>query len=116
MRILVADQESVDRSLLKAICRGHRINEAKHSTEALRLGDKVDLIFTDIGFPGLAGKEYITALKRRTMAKIIIVTAYTDYEDTRVDHIFYKPINRKQITEIINSYDKTKTSARTDEK
>ena len=109
MRILIADGESACRELLKVMCRGHRISEAKHSTDALRLSDKVDLILTDIGFPGLSGDEYINALKRRSLAKIIVITAWIDYENTKVDDIILKPIDRKTILSIIDKYDTKKS-------
>ena len=90
MRILIADPLRDQRALLRAMCRGYWVKEVSHSTEALSKAKDFDVILTEVGFPGLGGQDYLDQLRRKTTAKIIVVTAYRENFDA--DVVFHKPI------------------------
>ena len=101
MRILIADQLSEQRLILRLYCKGHLVKECKHSTEVLAKAKDADIIFTEVWFPGLGGNEYLRALRKKTNAKIIVTTAQKDdYEN--VDMVIRKPFYKSEVIEAIS--------------
>ena len=103
MKILIADQIRDQRTIIRVMCAGHWVKEASHSTEAIAKAKDFDLIFTEITFPGLAGNEYLSALRKATKAKIVVVTAQTEgYE--QMDMVITKPFYKREIIEALANF------------
>ena len=88
-RILIADDEDLERAALRFIINGSRlepeflIDEAKNGHEALELGKAghYDAIFLDIKMPGLDGLGAAEALRRAgILAPIVIISAFDTFE------------------------------------
>ena len=101
MRILIADQRADQRDLLKRICVGHWVREAKYSTQVLSKCKDFDLIFTEIWFPGLGGMEYIEMLKKKTTARVVIVSTADGHG---LNDYIRKPFSRDQIKTYLNEH------------
>lgn len=85
VRILIADDEPQIRRLLKAALArgGYETIEAEDGRAALSALDidKPDLVLLDLGFPDRDGIELIGAIKARSPAKILVVTAREDVRE-----------------------------------
>jgi CheY-like chemotaxis protein len=108
MRILIADQLRDQRLIIRLMCGGHWVKEVSHSTEAISKAKDFDLIFTEVVFPGLAGNDYLSALRRATNGKIIVTTAQREgYE--QMDMVIRKPFYKSQIVEAISKFSNERT-------
>ena len=88
-RILIADDEDLERAALRFIMAGSGldgeflIDEARNGHEALRLGmeKKYDAIFLDIKMPGLSGLQVAEAFRGAgILAPIVIISAFDTFE------------------------------------
>lgn len=82
--ILIVDDEAAVVDVFTQLLEqsGHRIRGAGSAEEAIALVAKqdFDLIFLDLGLPGISGLEAIAALAAETKAPIIIMTGHADEE------------------------------------
>jgi CheY-like chemotaxis protein len=81
-KILIVDDESSLRTLLKAVLDsepGYELQEASNGDEALELitQSKPDLIILDVMMPGQSGFEVCEKIKRNNQLKDIIVLILT---------------------------------------
>lgn len=88
-RILIADDEDLERAALRFIMAGSGldreflIDEARNGHEALQLGTdkKYDAIFLDIKMPGLNGLQVAEELRRAgILSPIVIISAFDTFE------------------------------------
>lgn len=115
MNIIIIDDESV-------ICDGlshmiSSINSAYHiigiftdASEALQTSDwdSIQLVFTDISMPGMDGLKFLRLLKKiNSSIMVVIITAYAKFEYAQeaikyqvLDYLL-KPVNKKQLTDIL---------------
>lgn len=115
LTLLVADDEPIVRTYLRRYVRENGLpvadlHEAANGREAIDLALKhsPDLILMDIRMPGVGGLDAAAAiLKERPEARVIIVTAYDDFEYARsalrfgVADYFLKPLDPKALAEMI---------------
>ena len=87
-RVMIIDDEKALRNLLKASIDWQEmglevVGEAASGIEAINIIDKLhpDIIFVDIRMPFMDGIEFSKiALKRYRQMKIIILTAFDEFE------------------------------------
>jgi two-component system sensor histidine kinase/response regulator len=109
-RILVVDDEPLNRQLLRACFggSGHEIVEARDGHEALIAAEEhtPDLVLLDVMMPGMSGYECVAQLRAMfegALVPIVLVTALHDRE-ARVtglaagaDEFLTKPIDREEL-------------------
>lgn len=114
-RVLIIDDEKSIRNLLKNILKREELNievvgEAESGIEAINIMEKVlpDIAFVDIKMPFMDGIEFSKlAISRYPNLKIIILTAFSDFEYARqcvgigVCEYLLKPIVRKDIRDVL---------------
>lgn len=81
VRILVVDDESGPRNLLKESLslKGYHVNTAKTGEKACQLIDEAsfDLVITDLNMPGLSGIELLNKIRQLSPeTHVIIITGY----------------------------------------
>lgn len=112
-RVMIIDDEKALRNLLKASVDWQEmglevVGEAASGIEAINIIDKLrpDIIFVDIRMPFMDGIEFSKiALKRYRQMKIIILTAFDEFEYAKqciglgITDYLLKPIVRTDIRE-----------------
>ena len=114
MKILIADDEAIDRQgirfMIKRMGLQAEIFEALNGIEALDIvnHEEIDLIVTDIKMPGLTGVELIAKIiNERPDIKCIVVSAFGEFEYAKklmrmgVSHYIIKPINPQEFAEAL---------------
>lgn len=114
MRILVAEDNSVNREVLREILEveGHTVHEAKDGREAAKLAatERYDAVLMDISMPnldGMSATELIRAAGPNQQVPIIGVTAHAlpDEIDTflasGMDDVIVKPIRKNAIRAVL---------------
>lgn len=111
MKILIVDDERIEREGIRFLIRTHNIDltvkEAENGEKALEIisNDSIDILFTDIKMPFMDGLEL--AEKARVLnpdIKVILFSAYSEFEYAReaikldVDYYILKPINVDEFT------------------
>jgi two-component system cell cycle sensor histidine kinase/response regulator CckA len=87
--LLVDDEESVRAIVKKILARqGHKILEAEHGADALRLAagydGRIDLLITDMYMPGLRGPEiFEKLLEKRPGIRVLYMSGYGDEDVAR---------------------------------
>lgn len=112
--VLIVEDEgplrTVARRVLKAA--GYDVLAAANAEEALRIaqevGDRIDIVFTDVVMPGMNGGELVERLLALyPRLKVVFTSGYTDEKLARSgvgDHRFLpKPYEPAQLTDIIRS-------------
>lgn len=114
-RVMIIDDEKALRSLLKAVIDWESygmeiVGEAASGTEAINIIDDLapHVVFADIRMPFMDGLEFAELAKERyPKLKIVILTAYEDFEYARrcislgtTDYLL-KPVNRKEIDGVL---------------
>jgi CheY-like chemotaxis protein len=88
MKILIIDDEPlVRRALVRALQKKkHQVVEAADGAEGLRLWheQQPQLIFLDVVMPVMGGREFLAKLPV-SPSKIILMSAHTGVDDSRVD-------------------------------
>jgi len=85
--VLVVEDEAMVRMAAVEMIQtmGFEVRQASDATQALKaLGgeDRIDILFTDIGLPGMRGPELAeAALKLRPALKVIFASGYADAGD-----------------------------------
>lgn len=68
---------------------GYRVHLAANSQHALEVAaqlDSLDLLLTDVGLPGLNGRQLAEMLQqRRPGLPVVLITGYAEQAATRVD-------------------------------
>jgi len=82
--VLVVEDERVVRNLIVEMLReqGYRVLEAEDGPEGLKIiqsGERIDLLLTDVGLPGLNGRQLADAAReQRPDLKILFMTGYVE--------------------------------------
>ncbi len=113
-RILVVDDNLDATSTMANIFRvlGHQVRSARNGEEAVRLAGefKPELIFMDIGMPGMNGYDACRAIRAEAWGRSIVMVALTGWgqdEDRRrsqeagFDHHLVKPIDGQMIARLL---------------
>ncbi|MEK6555461.1 MAG: response regulator [Bdellovibrionota bacterium] len=113
-KILVADDQSDMRKILKAILtvKGHQVDEAEDglmAKELIAAGKKYDLIISDFQMPRLDGVGFLTWVKSNSPnIPFILITAFTQILETQVafklgaNDFLTKPFKQEDILEAVN--------------
>lgn len=115
MRILVADDEPIEREALQVLVRRHLpqveiVGEAGSGRQAVELADRLhpDVILMDIEMPGLTGLEALKEIRaRHPEIRCLIVSAYDHFpfaqEALRLGAADYllKPVKRDQMLAVL---------------
>jgi PAS domain S-box-containing protein len=115
--LVVEDNDSVRAFSCEALKDlGFKVVEAVDASEALRIlerGSKIDLMFTDIGLPGLNGRELVSTVQRKyPSVRILFTSGYAQMpgavgsRSTRDIPLLSKPFTRNQlldkVTEVLS--------------
>jgi two-component system chemotaxis response regulator CheY len=112
-KILIVDDSSFLRLILKNIFKKYQLFEAKSGEEALKVfrENKPDIILLDIVMPGLDGKEALRELRKLDpKAQVIMVTAVgqnaTMDECRKLGAIDYvtKPFDEEAVLQTVEQY------------
>jgi signal transduction histidine kinase/ActR/RegA family two-component response regulator len=121
LRILVADDESFIRELLRDILEseGHTVLEAEDGFKALELfqAGAFDAIFTDIGMPGMSGWELTKTIRQKNkQIPLAILTGWgegvtsNDQKTAEVNWVVAKPFSLERIAEILSELTRQSTT------
>jgi len=111
-RVLVIDDEEEIRKLLCELLEtvGHDVAAASDGEEGLKLfqDGPFDLVFTDLGMPGISGWEVAQEVKRlNSRTPVILVTGWGIQVDAEkknmhgIDYVISKPFNIDQVTSLV---------------
>jgi two-component system cell cycle sensor histidine kinase/response regulator CckA len=99
--LLVEDEPAVRTLFVRALSReGYEIHEARNGREAVelfdRIGEKIDLLVTDLRMPLMGGIELAQRLRTRQPAmKLLCVSGYPGHEVPTLEAEFLaKPFSR----------------------
>ncbi len=105
--ILVVDDDQQINDILKLMLTqlGHRVSLASSGEEALQKlkNGGFDLVITDLGMPGISGKEIAHEVKRGANTPVILITGWgvqIDEEEMRrigADGLISKPFSKKDL-------------------
>ena len=123
MRILVVDDDENIREILKDLLTmsGHQVFLSSNGEEALDIFVKQDpdLIFTDLGMPGISGWEVNRRIKEINPDKpVVIISGWgtqiseEDMRNSKVDMILPKPFSLDQITQVASKFEQKMPSSR----
>ncbi|MDF2627689.1 MAG: YesN2 [Symbiobacteriaceae bacterium] len=115
MRILVADDEPIERTALKVIVQRYVpgaevVGEACTGRQAVELAETLrpDVILMDINMPGMTGLEALREIRDRSPAvRCLIVSAYDHFhfaqEALRLGAVDYllKPVKQNQMVDVL---------------
>jgi CheY-like chemotaxis protein len=112
VRLLVVDDEPSVRELLRELleAEGHVVELASNAFEALSMfrASKFDLIFTDIGMPGMSGWELARAVRSMdSEIPLAVITGWGDevgserQKEAGVDCVVTKPFSAERIAELV---------------
>jgi len=110
--ILVIDDEEMVRDILENLLvqNGHRVLKAASGKEGLEIFDKggIDLVFTDIGMPGMSGWEIARYIKAHDeTVPVALITGWGIQIDDKkmkescADLVLNKPFKLDEITELV---------------
>jgi CheY-like chemotaxis protein len=110
--VMIVDDETAMREILKIMLRDYKIIEASNGKEAVELykKEKPDLVLMDIMMPVMSGIDAVKEIKKiDPNAKIVAITAYASTKGEKaievgVDRIVRKPFTRKEILKIVEEY------------
>ncbi len=112
MRILIADDEPIARSILReeiaSVAGLELVGEAENGLSALAMIRSLmpDLVFLDLEMPVMGGFEAIANLTALPQPSIVIVTAYNEhairaFEAGAIDYLL-KPVSRERLIKSID--------------
>ncbi|MBM4440759.1 MAG: response regulator [Candidatus Rokubacteria bacterium] len=105
LKVLVVDDEPEVLDLVRAMLTygGHAVVSAASGREALELAqrERIDLVVTDLGMPGMTGLVLAEELRRQRAIPIILLTGWADDLDPaqmpHVDAVVAKPLTRERL-------------------
>jgi len=112
--VLLVEDDNAVRPLLQSALEdfGYRVHLAADSQRALEVAatlDSLDLLLTDVGLPGLNGRQLAEMLQqRRPGLPVVLITGYAEQAATRVDrlapgmHLMSKPFTLEQLAEAVS--------------
>jgi signal transduction histidine kinase len=110
-RVLVVDDEAAVRDVLARILRraGHEVTVAASGEQALELfiPGQYDLLFTDLGMPGMGGAALMAQLRAHDPRLIaVVITGWSQHEYSgetlpAAAAVVAKPFTSSQITELV---------------
>ena len=111
-RILVIEDEEDVRELLKDVLRdgGHEVETAPDGKQALEIfkKDRFDLVFTDLGMPGMSGWQVAEEIKKiNGKIPIALITGWkvqldkTKLKESGVDFVINKPFLIHHILQLV---------------
>ena len=112
--VLVVEDEGPLRTVARRVLRaaGYEVLAAANAEEALRIaqevGDRIDIVFTDVVMPGMNGGELVEhLLAMHPRMKVVFTSGYTDEKLARSgvgEHRFLpKPYEPAQLTAVIRA-------------
>jgi signal transduction histidine kinase/ActR/RegA family two-component response regulator len=112
LRLLVVDDEPPLRELLRELleAEGHAVELASNAFEALSLfrASKFDMVFTDLGMPGMSGWDLARAVRSMdSEIPLAVITGWGDEVDPErqkaagVDCVVTKPFSAARIAELV---------------
>jgi CheY-like chemotaxis protein len=115
LRILVVDDDENIREILKDILTGsdHQVTLTSNGEEALEVffRQEFDLVFTDLGMPGISGWEVSRRIKETHPDKpVIIISGWgaqlseEEIKKNRADYVISKPFQLDQIISIAERF------------
>jgi len=113
-RIMVVDDNVDAATMLAALLQlhGHDVRTATSAPEALATGDEFrpEIVFLDIGLPGMSGYELARRLRERQdmqTATLVAVTGWGQEDDRRqskeagIDHHLTKPVDSAHVLAVV---------------
>jgi DNA-binding response OmpR family regulator len=121
MRILVVDDDENIREILKDILTmsNHQVTLASNGEEALEVfyREEFDLVFTDLGMPGISGWEVNRRIKESHPDKpVIIISGWgaqlseEEIKKNKADYVIPKPFRLDQIVSVAEIFGMKKPS------
>lgn len=112
--MMIVDDETAMREILKLMLKNYRVIEASNGREAVELykKEKPDIVLMDIMMPVMGGIDAIKEIKKiNPVAKIIAITAYASSKGEKaveagVDFILKKPFTRREVIKAIEDLTK----------
>jgi len=112
--VLIVDDNALNRELFQAYLEpmGYRTRTAESGAEALEILDReaVDLVVTDLGMPGMSGKQLAEQAKRiRPELPVVLVSGWAVLEeekamkDSGIDFLLAKPCTAEQFQHAVAS-------------
>jgi len=111
-RVLVVDDEPAIRDVLERILRraGHSVSIAESGEAALQIfaPGQFDLLFTDLGMPGMGGAALLAQLRARDPRLIaVVITGWSEHEYSGemlpgAAAVVTKPFTSAQIAELVS--------------
>ncbi len=111
--VLLVEDDNTVRPLLQSALEdfGYRVHLAADSQSALEVAaqlDSLDLLLTDVGLPGLNGRQLAEMLQqRRPGLPVVLITGYTEQAATRLDclapgmQLMTKPFSLELLAETV---------------
>jgi CheY-like chemotaxis protein len=110
--ILVIEDEEMVRVILEQLLTrsGHNVFKASSGEEGLNIFDKggVDMVFTDLGMPGMSGWEVAKSVKAKDSGvPVVLITGWgvqiddDEVKKSGVDLVISKPFNIDQVLNIV---------------
>ncbi|MEW6177232.1 MAG: response regulator [Pseudomonadota bacterium] len=112
-KVLLVEDDNAVRPLLQSALEdfGYHVHVAADSQRALELAadlDSLDLLLTDVGLPGLNGRQLAEMLQqRRPGLPVVLITGYAEQAATRLDclapgmHLKTKPFTLELLAETV---------------
>ncbi len=117
LRILIAEDVADCANSTAALLRmhGHRVKVARSGPAALELAEahRPDVLFLDIGLPGMSGYEVAERLKGRRWRKKPLIVALTGYAreadrlgsaEAGIDLYLVKPVKPEQLRALLTRF------------
>lgn len=113
--IMIVDDETAMREILKLMLKGYRILEASNGKEAVEIyrRERPDIVLMDIMMPVMSGIDAIKEIRKIDPdAKIVAITAYASSKGDKaleagVKLILRKPFTRKEVIKVIEEITKS---------
>jgi CheY-like chemotaxis protein len=110
-RVLVVDDESDFRALVKNALPTFEVLEAESGERAIEVvqEEELDLVITDINMPGMSGIELLTCLRaQHPDLKVIAVSGFMDAEEVEANFDFdgfaEKPFSLEQFQDLVSKH------------
>jgi len=109
IKIMVVDDETAMREILKIMLKDYKVIQASNGREAVELyqRERPDLVLMDVMMPIMNGIDATAEIKKMDPnAKIVAITAYASSKGEKIveagaDFILKKPFSRKDVIGLI---------------